>query len=554
MKRLLSGNKAVATGAYEAGAVFASGYPGTPATEIIEHLVQYQDISACWAANEKIALEMASGASFAGKRSIVAMKHVGLNVASDPLMTLAYTGVRAGLLIAVSDDPGMNSSQNEQDSRLYGHMANVPVLEPSDSNEAYLLTKEGFRISEKFDTPVILRLTASISHTSSIVETCGKDNVADKEVFKEPSKYVMLPPFCNQRRIDMLARLRNLEGFSDEFGFNRVEFNSEEIGIITSGISYQYAKEAVPDASVLKISMTNPLPLGMIRSFSEKIKRIYVIEESGPFMEKTIRAEGINVAVGNERLKVHGELSITDIRDFFYNNKPQASSAGSPDDGTFCPGCPYLGVFCILRNSGIYIFGDIGCYTLAAKTFEGSIDTTLCMGAGISQAAGFLKSRPHEKAVAVIGDSTFFHSGIPALINVVHHGIPVTVIILNNRSTAMTGGQPYTGINIELAKLVESTGVRDITEVDFYDISSFRKILETCVSGNETSVIILNGECVIHNNPNPKIINSLICDLCGECLKIKCPSLNIRNSSLHIDPDCIGCGLCSALCMKGAIG
>lgn len=554
MKKLLTGNEAVARGAFEADVAFASGYPGTPATEIIEQLARCNDVSTCWAANEKVALEMASGASFAGRRSIVAMKHVGLNVASDPLMTLAYTGVRAGILIAVSDDPGMHSSQNEQDSRLYGDMAKVPVLEPSDSKEAYLLTKEGLKISEQFDIPVILRLTASISHTSSLVETAERHNTPYIQISKQPEKYVMLPPFCNQRRIDLLTRIENLRRFSDEFVFNTVEYNSAEIGIITSGISYQYVKEAMPEASVLKIAMTNPLPIQTIKSFSKKIKILYVIEELEPFMERAIRAEGIRVNGNKNRLKAYGELSVSKAKDLIYNHKLSHPEIKTHCNNNFCPGCPYLGIFYILQKCKLYVFGDIGCYTLAARTFEGSIDTTLCMGAGISQAAGFLRARPEEKAVAVIGDSTFFHSGIPALINAVHHEVPLTVIILDNRCAAMTGGQPYTGINMEIKKLIESTGVKNITEIDSYDMFSFKQSLEKSVCADKTSVIILKGRCVIHEKTKPKSIDMKTCDICGDCLKIRCPSLNIENGTLLINSSCIGCSLCSALCIKGAIG
>jgi len=569
MKKLMTGNEAVARGAYEAGVMFASGYPGTPATDILESLADYPPISTCWATNEKVAIEMASGASFGGKRAMVIMKHVGLNVASDPLMTLSYTGVRGGLVIVVSDDPGMHSSQNEQDSRLYSRMAKLPLLEPSDSNDALLLTKEAFMISEEFDTPVILRLTASISHTSSVVELGEMDYPKGMEIKSEPEKYVMLPPFCIQRRIEVEKRWLRLIEFSESSRFNRIEdgpFN--EIGVLTSGISYQYVKEAMPHIPVLKLAITNPLPLNLIRRFSAMVKRLFVVEELEPFMEDAIRAEGIEVIGKRQGLPTHGELSTSAVRNFITNGKTQFTVHGSrfmdhdsrncdntlSEGGSFCPGCLYLGLFYCLQRLDCFVFGDIGCYTLGARVFPGSIDTTLCMGAGISQATGFLKVNRDRRAIAVIGDSTFFHSGIPGIINAVHHKIPITVIILNNRTTAMTGGQTYTGIDIDLKGLLRAMGVKRIIEIPPYDISLIMDTLEGSLSYDELSVIILKGECSVKAESRGLKLDETICNGCRKCIEIRCPAIRDRDGKISIEAGCTGCGLCASFCQMGAIG
>lgn len=553
MRELLTGNEAVARGAFEAGITFAAGYPGTPATEIIEEIQRFPEVTACWAANEKVALEMASGASFAGQRSIVVMKHVGLNVAADPLMTLAYTGVRGGIVIAVADDPGMVSSQNEQDSRLYGRMAQIPVLEPSDSAEALVFTKEAFGISERFDIPVMVRLTTAISHSASPVETDGRRSLRNIEPFKEPSKYVMLPPFCNQRRLDLISRFGNLQRYSEEFPLTVAELRSAEVGVVTAGVSYHYVREAFPDASVLKIAMTNPLPLGLVRRFSEGLENLHVVEELGPVMEHTIRAAGIRVSTGGMRLPRTGELSVRTLQDSLAGRVEGGQEMREPSIGAFCPGCFYLSVFMVLRNSGLFVFGDIGCYTLAARTFKGSIDTTLCMGAGISQAAGFLRARPGDKAVAIIGDSTFFHSGIPALINAAYHELPVTVVILDNGSTAMTGGQPHAGMRVDMKALLLASGIRHIEEIDSPSPTVFEESLRLAVTSGKPSVIITRGRCVIHNRPNPRSVNGDLCDACGECLAIGCPPLSVQGGTVHIGRTCVGCNLCSSLCKRGAI-
>ncbi len=547
MKKLLTGNEAAAQGAYEAGVSVATGYPGTPSTEVLESLMKSSGVYAEWSSNEKTALEMASGASFGGKRALVSMKHVGLNAAADPLMTLSYTGVRAGLVIVVSDDPGMHSSQNEQDSRFYGLFAKVPVLEPSDSEEALLFTKQAFSISEEFDTPVIVRLTAAVSHSASLAETGER---AEHEIapWKEPEKYVMLPPYCNERRAGLEERLGRLREFSDSFPHNRAEYGTGETGIVTSGISYQYVKEAFPEASVFKVSMSYPMPLGAIKEFSKRVKRLSVIEELEHYMEDAIR----------------GGTAPSDFGGTAPSDRPRAGAANgatapSPEEGgAFCAGCPYLGVFYCLKRTDCFVFGDIGCYTMGARLFPGSMDTTLCMGAGISQAVGFLKARPEGKAIAVIGDSTFFHSGIPAVVNALHHKTPLSLILLDNGVTAMTGGQSYAGKGINLEGLLHALGLKNVSEVNPYDIKNIsvaiHKSLDGALNSALPSAIIIRGRCAVKERPKNMAVDPALCNGCMECLELKCPALVRENGAVAVRAGCTGCGLCASVCRRDAVG
>ena len=570
MKKLLTGNEAAAQGAYEAGVSVATGYPGTPSTEVLEFLMPLSGVYAEWSANEKTALEMASGASFGGKRALGVMKHVGLNAAADPLMTLSYTGVRAGLVIVVSDDPGMHSSQNEQDSRLYGRFAKVPVLEPSDSEEALAFTKEAFSISEEFDIPVIVRLTAAVSHSASLAQT-GRRTAHEIAPWKEPRKYVMLPPYCNERRGLLEERLRRLKEFSDSFPHNRAEFGSPDTGIVTAGISYQYVKEAFPEASVFKVSMSYPMPLGAIKEFSKKVKRLSVIEELEPYMEDAIRAGGIEVrgqypisqeAVpplphgelsGGQCPLPHGELSVSSIKKSLAGEMPEEGPILG-EGGAFCAGCPYLGVFYCLKRTDCFVFGDIGCYTMGALLFPGSMDTTLCMGAGISQAVGFLKARPEGRAFAVIGDSTFFHSGIPAVINALHHKTPLPLIILDNGVTAMTGGQSYAGKEINLKGLLHALGLKDVGEINPYDIKSISIAIHEALNSALPSAIIIKGRCAVKERPKNMAVDPALCDGCMECLELKCPALVRENGAVAVRAGCTGCGLCASVCRRDAVG
>ena len=552
MKRLITGNEAVALGALEAGVEFATGYPGTPATEIIESLSGKEGPYVEWSSNEKTALEMASGVSFSGRRSLVVMKHVGLNVALDPLMTLAYTGVRGGLVIAVSDDPGMQSSQNEQDSRLIASMAKIPLLEPSDSQEALSFTKEAFRISERFDIPVIVRLTQAVSHSESLVKMISKINTHSHTIKREPEKYVMLPPFCNRRRLDLEKRLLRLKRFSERFRFNKIETLSKKTGIITSGISYQYVKDAVPEASVLKLSLTYPLPSALIKRFSRSVKRLFVVEELEPFIEDSVRAEGIDVIGKRDGLPTYGELSVPIIRDFIRHRRVDSKSP-IYGNGSFCTGCPYIGVFYVLKGLGVYVFGDIGCYTLGARVFPGSIDTTLCMGAGISQAAGFSKLNPDLKVVALIGDSTFYHSGLSAVVNARHHGSNLTIILFENSVTAMTGGQPHAGGRLDTKNVLTALGVEKIIELNPYDIKNIENSLREAISLDTLSAVIVRGRCVVKKEPSPLSIDRELCNLCLRCLALRCPSIKEEGGIPSIGRRCIGCMLCASVCPTGAI-
>jgi len=491
-KRLLSGNEAIARGAYEAGVRVACSYPGTPATEINETIAEYKEIYTEWSVNEKVALEIAFGACYAGKRSIVSMKHVGLNVAADPLFTISYTGVNAGLVIVSADDPGMFSSQNEQDNRNYAKFAKIPMLEPSDSQEAKDFTKRAFEISEKFDTPVLVRVTTRIAHSKSIVELEERKEF-EKELKKDIKKYVMIPSHAKERHVFVEERLKKLEEFSDEI--NKIEYNDKEVGVITSGICYQYAKEALPDASFLKLNMGYPLPKKLIKEFSEKVKKLYVVEELDPFIEEQIKAMGIE-CIGKEKFSVCGELS-PEIVDSVLNNK----SYSKIDDKLpkrlprWCKGCPYHQLFTALKELDVdtwNIIGDIGCYTLAALEPYKAMDVQLNMGLSIGASFGVEKVS-NEKNIAVIGDSTFVHSGITALINSFNSKSTGTVIILDNGGTAMTGMQPYP--KVDLVKLAEAIGIKSIVRIN--SKSDIKSIIEKEVNRKDLSLVVYEEDCLL---------------------------------------------------------
>jgi len=450
MKETLSGNEAIARGAYEAGVKVASAYPGTPSTEILENIVNYPAISASWAPNEKVALEVGIGASFGGGRAIVAMKHVGVNVAADPLFTLSYTGVKGGLLLISADDPELHSSQNEQDNRNYAKFAKVPMLEPSDSQECLDFTKLAFEISERYDTPVMLRTTTRISHGKSVVETAAPAlELPQPHLTRDPAKYVMLPGNARRRHFVVEQRMADLAKDAVTMPVNRMELRSASMGIITSGVSYQYVREVLPDASVLKLGLVNPLPHDLIKEFAAKVETLYVVEELDPFIEDQVKALGITVK-GKELLSTCGELTPARVRQGFGLPVPQQVEAeelpGRPPN--MCPGCPHRGVFYTLNRVKAYVSGDIGCYTLGFMPPLSAMDTCVCMGASIGMASGVVKVIPEEersKVVAVIGDSTFLHTGINGLMDMVYNRVPATVIILDNRITAMTGRQENPG-------------------------------------------------------------------------------------------------------------
>jgi indolepyruvate ferredoxin oxidoreductase alpha subunit len=500
------GNESVARGAYEAGVKVATAYPGTPSTEITESIAKYDEIYCEWSPNEKVALEVAIGASIAGARSICSMKHVGLNVAADTLFTVSYTGVNGGLVIMVADDPGMHSSQNEQDSRLYARSAKVPMLEPSDSQECLSFVKEAFEISEKFDTPVIVRLTTRIAHSQSIVEMGEPVNNKIKDYKKDFQKYVMMPAMAKKRHIEVEKRMSQLQCFSNQTDLNVIEWGRKDVGVITSGISYQYAKEVFGDASFLKLGMVYPLPEKTISDFAKQVDKLYVIEELEPFIEDQIKKMCIEVT-GKDKLPVIGELSVNLIKEKLFDEKKSDKSTidiQSPvRPPVMCPGCPHRGVFYVLKKLKLNVSGDIGCYTLGALPPTESIDTCICMGASIGVAHGMEKARGQEfsrKTVAIIGDSTFIHSGITGLIDIIYNKGNSTVLILDNSITGMTGHQdnPATGYTIkgeptkqvDLVKLVNAIGVERVKVVDPFNLSELERVVKEETQADEASVII----------------------------------------------------------------
>lgn len=574
MKKLMLGNEAVARGAYEAGCTVASAYPGTPSTEITEAIAkQYDEIYSEWAPNEKVSMEVAIGASFGGARAICAMKHVGLNVAADPLFTVSYTGVNGGLVIMVADDPGMHSSQNEQDSRNYARASKVPMLEPSNSQECKDFVKEAFSISEQFDTPVIVRLSTRVAHSQSVVELNEKEDYKLKEYIKDASKYVMMPAMARKRHVVVEKRMADLRDFSSKCELNKIEMDSSSIGVITSGIAYQYVKEAMPNASVLKLGMVYPIPEKLIADFAGKVKTLYVVEELEPFFEDQILKMGIKV-IGKEKLPVLGELSSQIIAERLLGKtieKIETSTQPVPvRPPVMCPGCPHRGMFYVLKKLKLNVSGDIGCYTLGALAPNESIDTCVCMGASIGVAHGMEKARGTEfgkKTVAILGDSTFIHSGITGLIDIVYNKGNSTVLILDNSITGMTGHQhnPTTGFTIkgeptkqvDLEMLCKAVGIDRVTIVDPFDIKEFEKVVKTETQIDEPSVIISQRPCALLKNvkfEGVQTINQDKCKTCRMCMKMGCPAIVDKGEHLEIDPAlCVGCMLCTKVCGFGAI-
>ena len=573
MKKLMLGNEAVARGAYEAGCSVAAAYPGTPSTEITEYISKYDEIYSEWAPNEKVALEVAIGSSIGGARSICSMKHVGLNVAADPLFTVSYTGVNGGLVIMVADDPGMHSSQNEQDSRFYARSSKVPMLEPSDSQECKDFVKRAFSISETFDCPVIVRLSTRVSHSQSAVEMSDKEDYKLKQYSKDANKYVMMPAMARKRHVEVEKRMAALRDFSNKSELNKVEMASKDIGVVTSGISYQYVKEAMPDASVLKIGMVHPIPEKLIEEFASKVKTLYVVEELEPFFENQIKKMGIKV-IGKEKLPVIGEFSAQLVAEKLLDKKfdsQEASNNAAPvRPPVMCPGCPHRGMFYVLKKLGLTVSGDIGCYTLGALPPNEAMDICVCMGASIGVAHGLEKARGAEfrkKTVAVIGDSTFIHSGITGLIDIVYNKGNSTVIILDNSITGMTGHQhnPTTGFTIkgeptkqvDLELLCKSVGVDRVTVVDPFDIKEFEKVVKAETDADEPSVIISQRPCALLKHVKYEGSHRIIqdkCKKCRMCMKIGCPAIVEKGDHLEINPAlCVGCKLCTKICGFGAI-
>lgn len=567
MKKLLLGDFAAARGAYEAGVKVATAYPGTPSTEITEELARYDEVYSEWSPNEKVALEVGFGSSLRGARTIVSMKHVGLNVAADPLYTAAYTGVNAGLVVAVADDPAMFSSQNEQDTRLIARAANVPVIEPSDSAEAKDFMKLAFSLSEKYDTPVIFRITTRVAHSQGLVETEDREEVPLKDYVKDVPKYVMMPGNAKKRHIVVEERLNKLCEDSNDFSINRIETGDKELGIICSGGVYQYVKEALPTASVLKLGMVYPLPYRLIEKFVSSVDRCIVIEELEPHIETLIKAKGIKVE-GKNLFSVQGELSANIIREKVLGIKADVTRAEVPArPPVLCAGCPHRGVFYTLKQLKVNVMGDIGCYTLGAVSPLNAIDSVLCMGASIGMAIGFDKAddKAYKNTVAVIGDSTFIHSGITGLIDAVYNRANVTVIIVDNSTTGMTGHQnhPATGKNIKneptsrlsLENVCLSVGADRVSVVDPYDLDLFKETVKSCLSEKGVKVIIARRPCALLTK---RLYNgceiTAACRNCKACLKLGCPAIINGENGVKIDLSlCTECGLCQSVCRFGAI-
>ncbi|MBQ3791491.1 MAG: indolepyruvate ferredoxin oxidoreductase subunit alpha [Clostridia bacterium] len=572
-KQLMIGNEAVARGLYEGGIGLVSSYPGTPSTEITEFLAKYENVYSEWAPNEKVALEVAFGASLRGVRSACAMKHVGLNVAADPLFTMSYTGVNAGLVICVADDPGMFSSQNEQDSRHYALASKVPMVEPSDASEALSMAREAFEISERFDTPVLFRICMRTAHSRSPVTT-GERVVPTKEYVKNGAKYIMMPGNAKKRHPVVEKRTEEIAAWAETCSLNRWEKGDGELGIITSGTSYQYVKEVFGEkASILKLGLVYPMPARLIREFASSVRRLVIVEELDPFIETFVRSLGIE-AEGKSLFPMIGEFTQDTVRQAFglglleHRRLEEAIPVRPP---VMCPGCPHRGLYYVLAKLKATVIGDIGCYTLGAQPPLTAVDTVLCMGASVSGIHGFNKAggpESEKKTVAVIGDSTFMHSGMTGLADIAYNGTNSTVVILDNSITGMTGHQqnPTTGLNIkgepagkiDLESLCRALGIRRVRTVDPYDLKACETALKVEMEAEEPSVIISRRPCMLLKNvkPNPPLsVRQDLCRSCKSCMRIGCPAISLKNGKAVIDhTQCVGCGVCAQLCAFHAIG
>ncbi len=594
--KLMSGNEALALGAYHAGAGVATAYPGTPSTEILESIARFDGIYAEWSTNEKVAMEVALGAAYIGVRSLVSMKHVGLNVASDPFIAASVTGVNAGLVVVSADDPGMHSSQNEQDNRNYAKLAKVPVLEPSDSQEAYEFMFPAFDISERFDTPVLVRSTTRISHSKSTVRTERSRVLAERQAGfqRKVEKYVMVPVYARLRRPIIEERMVRLANFADTFPLNQILWGERSLGIVTSGVSYQYAREVFPKASFLKLGMVYPLAENLVRHFAAQVDRLIVIEELDPFLEENIRALGVKIS-GKGFIPRVGELNPDIIAEaarsvgLLHENPPQVKiemAAGLPRrPPLLCSGCPHTGFFFVLSSLGkrfrsqkykgktpretkLIITGDIGCYTLGAYPPLNAMDTCACMGASIGKALGMEKAGSDRKVVAVIGDSTFLHSGITPLVDAIYNRGQLTVVILDNGTTAMTGHQPHPGCGVsaqgnetravDLEKLVKGMGISDVWVISAFDIGGLRAALRSALTSTELSVVIVRGTCSVRlpRASEPRAVVSKRCNQCEICLLIGCPAIQREDGQIYIEANlCVGssCTICQQVCPQRAI-
>ncbi|MBE6603810.1 MAG: indolepyruvate ferredoxin oxidoreductase subunit alpha [Ruminococcaceae bacterium] len=573
MKKLMIGNEAVARGLYEGGIGLVSSYPGTPSTEITEFLATYSDIHSEWAPNEKVAAEVAFGASLGGMRTACAMKHVGLNVAADPLFTLSYTGVTGGMVICVADDPAMHSSQNEQDSRHYAIAAKVPMLEPADSAEALAFSRDAFALSEQFDTPVLLRMCTRVAHSQSVVELGERVSVETKPYVKNGAKYIMMPGNAKKRHPVVEERTKALAAYAENCPYNRVEMGGTKIGIITSGTCYQYVKEVFGDSvSVLKIGMPYPLPEKLFRDFAAKVETLYVIEELDGIIEAHCQSLGIDV-IGKELFSPIGEYSQGSIRAAFGLEEPKSTALDEVlpmRPPMMCAGCPHRGIYYTLAKNKVTVIGDIGCYTLGAQPPLSAVDSTLCMGASVSGVHGFNLARgkdAEKKTVAVIGDSTFMHSGMTGLVNIAYNASNSTVIILDNSITGMTGHQqnPTTGYNIkgdpaakvDLEALCRALGIHRVRVVDPYDLAACDAAIKEELAAEEPSVIISRRPCVLLKSVKtaPALrVNEDKCKKCKRCATLGCPAISIKGGKASIDATlCVGCEVCVELCKFDAI-
>ncbi len=605
MLELMSGNEAIARGAWECGATFGAGYPGTPSTEILEAFAQYKGVYAEWSPNEKVGLEVAIGAAFAGARAMAVMKHVGVNVAADPLFTVSYTGTNGALVIITADDPSLHSSQNEQDNRNYAKFAKIPMLEPADSQEAKDLVLSAFEMSERYDTPVFLRMTTRICHSMGVVALGPRRAVPRRPYVKNANKNAMVPSHAYERHFALERRQTLLEAESETFAGNRIEMRSLQVGVVTSGISYQNVREALPEFSTLKIAMTYPLPHQLIRNFASQVNKLYVVEENRPFLEEEILATGIAVEGKQQLLRV-GELSASALRRriLHRDSAQQPAVEGLPKRAPqFCPGCLHRGIFFLLAKRKYIVTGDIGCYGLAALPPYNAMDSLICMGAGLTMAHGFDKvvtrsgnpttedtegnkspgsatttgplssassvvgKPPAERVVGVVGDSTFFHSGLTGVANTVFNRGVSTFLILDNRITAMTGHQPdpATGLaidrkpapRIDIEAACRALGVRRVFRVNAFDLPGMDKLLEAETATAEPSVIIVEGPCIFTDRDSRQptfLVDQARCVKCRGCFRLGCPAITIEDGEVRIIADlCWGCGLCAQVCPKKAI-
>ncbi len=585
MKVLLSGNEAIARGAYESGVVFASAYPGTPSTEILENIAEYDEIYAEWSPNEKVALDAAIGAAYAGKRALAAMKHVGLNVAAEALFYSSYTGFNGGLVIITADDPGMHSSQNEQDNRYYAKFAKVPMLEPTDSQEAKDFVGLALEISEKFDTPVLLRPTTRICHSNAPVELGERKATKEepKPFTRNPSKYTMIPGFARRRHPVMEQRLKDLAEYAETFPYNKVEWGDRSLGVVANGVAYQYAREVLPDASFLRLGMSWPLPEKLIRDFASQVEKVVIVEELDPFLEEHLKMMGIEVAAGKDIFPLIDEFNPGIVRDAAYKAglvdktvEVQKIDLGElpPRPPVLCAGCPHRPVYYMLKKYGLVVDSDIGCYALAVLPPIATTDTLGCMGASIGVAHGINKAGVEERAVATIGDSTLWHAGMPGLLNVVYNKSNTITVILDNLTTAMTGHQqhPSTGrtlkgeetVKADFEGLARAMGYEEVRTVDPLNLEELEEGLKASLEANKPAVLVTRSPCIFLYKERPPLyeVDLERCNACGRCFEIGCPAI-IRSEEIHEKSGkakaeintilCFGCDVCEQICARKAI-